>query len=175
MATRAKRPGVRVGVLMGSDSDWEVMAAAARRLADLKIPYEVRVASAHRSPAKAAAYASQARSRGVGVLIVGAGGAAHLAGLVAANTTLPVIGVPLDATSLHGLDALLATVQMPAGVPVATMAVGTSGADNAAIFAAQILAGNDRHLAKRLEAFKKSLAEQVDIRNARFQQERGTL
>ena len=123
----------------------------------------------------AAAAAAPAPGDGVGGRRVGAGGAPHLAGVVAATTTLPLIGVPLDATSMHGLDARLATVQMRAGVPVATMAGGTSGADNAAIFAAQILAGNDRHLAKRLEAFKKSLAEQVDIRNARFQQERGTL
>ena len=169
---RAKKRGpARVGVLMGSDSDWEVMSRAAKMLADLGIPYEIRVTSAHRSPARTAAYASQARERGLGVLIVGAGAAAHLAGVVAAHTTLPVIGVPLISTSLQGLDALLATVQMPAGVPVATVAVG--GAENAAILAAQILATADRPLAKRLDDLKKSLAQQVEVRNARLQREHG--
>ncbi len=172
---RAKKSVPRVAVLMGSDSDWDVMASAAKRLADFGVPYEVRVLSAHRSPAKAAAFAAQARARGLRVLIAGAGGAAHLAGVLAAHTTLPVIGVPLDATPLRGFDALLATVQMPGGVPVATMGVGAAGAENAAVLAVQILALADEGLAARLEDFKQELAEQVEIKNARLQQERGVV
>jgi len=160
----------RVGILMGSDSDWDVMAAAAKRLDGFNIPYEVTVASAHRAPQRTAEYASTARDRGLQVLIVGAGLAAHLAGVVAAHTTLPVIGVPLDAGTLRGMDALLATVQMPAGVPVATVAIGPAGADNAAILAAQILALQDAHLAARLAAFKRQLAQQVEEKDARLQQ-----
>ena len=172
MARKTRQEAVRVGILMGSDSDWEVMARAARKLDELGIASEVRVTSAHRSPARTAAYATRARDRGLGAIIVGAGAAAHLAGVVAAHTTLPVIGVPLDSTSLRGLDALLATVQMPAGVPVATMAVGGAGAENAAIFAAQILATADAGLARRLAEFKKTLAAQVEAKNARLQRQR---
>jgi phosphoribosylaminoimidazole carboxylase PurE protein len=157
-----------VGILMGSDSDWEVMRATAQRLDALGVPYEATVTSAHRAPDRTAAYASSARARGVRVLIAGAGLAAHLAGVVAAHTTLPVIGVPLEAGSLHGLDALLATVQMPAGVPVATMAVGKAGAENAAILAAEILALHDEALANRLAALKAELARQVEEKDARF-------
>jgi phosphoribosylaminoimidazole carboxylase PurE protein len=146
---------------MGSDSDWSVMKKAAATLEQFGISFEATVASAHRSPDKTAEYAQSARSRGIKVIIAGAGAAAHLAGAVVANTTLPVIGVPLDATSLNGLDALLATVQMPSGVPVATMAIGDAGAKNAAIFAAQILATADEELAGKLEQFKKDLSDQV--------------
>jgi len=153
--------GPIVGILMGSDSDWSVMKKAAATLEQFGISFEATVASAHRSPDKTAEYAQSARSRGIKVIIAGAGAAAHLAGAVVANTTLPVIGVPLDATSLNGLDALLATVQMPSGVPVATMAIGDAGAKNAAIFAAQILATADEELAGKLEQFKKDLSDQV--------------
>jgi phosphoribosylaminoimidazole carboxylase PurE protein len=150
-----------VGILMGSDSDWAVMKNAASVLADFGIPFEATVASAHRSPDKTAEYAQTARSRGIKVIIAGAGAAAHLAGAIVAKTTLPVIGVPLNASSLNGLDALLATVQMPSGVPVATMAIGAAGAKNAAIFAAQILATTNPELKDRLKRFKSELAEQV--------------
>jgi len=161
----------RVGILMGSDSDWEVMRAVAQRLDAFGVPYEVTVTSAHRTPEHTAAYASSARGRGLHVLIAGAGLAAHLAGTVAAHTTLPVIGVPLEAGSLHGLDALLATVQMPPGVPVATVAVGKAGAENAAILAAEILALHDEALAARLAAFKTELARQVEEKDARLKRQ----
>ncbi len=161
-----------VGILLASDSDWDVMSAAAARLEALQVPYEIIVTSAHRSPQRTATYAGSARERGVRVLIAGAGLAAHLAGVVAAHTTLPVIGVPIEVGSLGGLDALLATVQMPPGVPVATVAVGKPGAENAAVLAAQILALGDGELAKRLEAFKEQLAHAVEEKDARFQQRR---
>jgi phosphoribosylaminoimidazole carboxylase PurE protein len=150
-----------VGIVMGSDSDWNVMEKAVSVLTDLDIPFDVTIASAHRSPERTAEYARSARSRGLRVIISGAGAAAHLAGSLAALTTLPVIGVPLDASSLKGLDALLATVQMPAGVPVATMAIGPAGAKNAAILAAQILATSDSELVGRLEALKRKMADEV--------------
>ncbi|MBI2962270.1 MAG: 5-(carboxyamino)imidazole ribonucleotide mutase [Deltaproteobacteria bacterium] len=142
---------------MGSDSDWEVMSQAARRLEAFGVGCDVHVLSAHRTPRRTAAYAASAAARGIRVFICGAGGAAHLAGAVAAHTPLPVIGVPLDSSSLQGLDALLATVQMPKGVPVATVAVGAAGAENAAILAAQILALCDARLAARLVRFKRQL------------------
>ena len=151
-----------VGILMGSDSDYEVMAEAARALKSFGVPFEMTVSSAHRSPARTAEYARSARERGLRVLIVGAGAAAHLAGVVAAETTLPVIGVPIDSSALKGLDALLATVQMPAGIPVATMAIGAAGARNAGILAAQIIAGADAELARRLGGFKEELATGVE-------------
>ena len=147
---RSERQTALVAILMGSDSDWPAMSVAAERLEALGIPHEVRVLSAHRSPAETARFAGTARARGYQVIICGAGGAAHLAGAVAAHTTLPVLGVPLDAGNLGGLDALLATVQMPAGVPVGTLAVGRAGADNAALLAAQILALAVALLASRL-------------------------
>jgi phosphoribosylaminoimidazole carboxylase PurE protein len=162
------RQKAQVAVLMGSDSDWEVMSRAVRRLDELEIASDVQVMSAHRTPERVAKYASSARGRGVSVMIVGAGAAAHLAGVVAAHTTLPVIGVPLDATSLHGLDALLATVQMPVGVPVATVAIGASGAENAAILAAQILALQDKSLAARLQRFKDEMGNKVEENNRRL-------
>ncbi len=158
-----------VGILMGSDSDWETMEPAAERLRAFEIPFEVQVASAHRSPKVVTQYAERARRRGLGVLIAAAGGAAHLAGVVAALTTLPVIAVPVASTPLQGLDALLAMVQMPAGVPVATVAIGRAGAENAAILAAQILALKSRPLRERLERFKKELAESVEGKNLRLQ------
>ena len=155
-----------VGIIMGSDSDWETMEPAAKRLKALEIPCDVQVMSAHRSPAVVAEYASTARKRGLAVIIAGAGGAAHLAGVVAAHTTLPVIGVPVG-VSLGGLDALLATVQMPSGIPVATVAIG--GADNAAILAAQILGVRDAAIQQRLEKLKAELAEGVKQKNLRLQ------
>ncbi|HOB52401.1 MAG TPA: 5-(carboxyamino)imidazole ribonucleotide mutase [Acidobacteriota bacterium] len=150
-----------VGVLMGSLSDFEVMRGCLDTLAKLGIPYEVDVSSAHRSPDKTARYAAAARERGLRVIVVGAGAAAHLGGVVAAHTTLPVVGVPIDSSPLQGMDALLATVQMPPGVPVATMAVGKAGARNAAVFAAQVLALADPALAARLDRFKGEQADAV--------------
>jgi 5-(carboxyamino)imidazole ribonucleotide mutase len=157
----------RVAVLMGSDSDWETMAAAVTRLRGFGIACEAHVMSAHRTPDRVAEFVRSARERGIGAFIVGAGAAAHLAGVVAAQTTLPVIGVPLNATSLDGLDALLATVQMPSGVPVATVAIG--GAENAAILAAQILALGDAALAASLDRFKADMAAKVAEKDARLQ------
>ncbi|TMB51325.1 MAG: 5-(carboxyamino)imidazole ribonucleotide mutase [Deltaproteobacteria bacterium] len=167
MAVRDGRP--QVGILMGSDSDWDTMEGAAERLASFEIPYEVQVVSAHRSPKAVMQYAQTARRRGLAVIIAGAGGAAHLGGVVAAYTTLPVIGVPVASTPLQGFDALLATVQMPGGVPVATVAIGRAGAENAAVLAAQILALRSRPLRERLERFKTELAESVEGKNLRLQ------
>jgi phosphoribosylaminoimidazole carboxylase PurE protein len=158
-----------VAVLMGSDSDWEIMAGAVKRLGDFGIGAEAHVMSAHRTPARVAEYVSAAPKRGIRVFIAGAGSAAHLAGVVAAHTTLPVIGVPLNASSLDGLDALLATVQMPAGIPVATVAIGKAGAENAAILAAQILALGDAGLAQRLTEFKAEMARKVEEKDAALQ------
>lgn len=153
-----------VGILMGSDNDYDVMVEAARALKGFGVPFEMTVASAHRSPKRTADYVRDAEGRGVRVLIAGAGAAAHLAGVVAAETILPVIAVPIDASSLQGLDALLAMVQMPAGIPVATMAIGKAGARNAGVLAAQILAGSDPELAQRLLAYKRELALGVEKR-----------
>lgn len=157
---------------MGSDSDWEVMSAAAKRLEAFGVAHEVMVTSAHRAPEKTAKYASTAEKRGLQVVIAGAGVAAHLAGVVAAHTPLPVIGVPLESGSLRGMDSLLSTVQMPPGVPVATVAIGKGGAENAAILAVQILALGDKALAKRLKDFKAGLERQVEEKNARLQKQR---
>ena len=159
-------PQPRVSILMGSDSDLPTMAEAARTLADLGIPYELEITSAHRSPDRSRDLVRTARERGIQVFIVGAGGAAHLAGMVAAHTTLPVLGVPLASSDLQGLDALLATVQMPAGVPVATLAIGKAGAANAALLAAQILALADEALARRLAERRDRMAESVARRSA---------
>lgn len=161
----------RVAILMGSDSDWEVMSAAAQRLEAFGVAYDVQVMSAHRTPARVSELASSARAEGVEVFIVGAGAAAHLAGAVAAHTTLPVIGVPLAATALNGLDALLSTVQMPAGVPVATVAIGPAGAENAAILAAQILAVSDESLAAKLEDARAEMARGVEQKNRNLQEQ----
>jgi phosphoribosylamine--glycine ligase len=151
-----------VGIVMGSDSDLPVMQVAADFLKSVAIPYEMSVASAHRTPERAALYASSARERGLKVIIAGAGMAAHLAGVLASQTILPIIGVPLEASSLNGLDALLATVQMPPGVPVATMAIGKAGAQNAAVLATQILALGDPVIAKKLIQHKETMAAQVE-------------
>jgi 5-(carboxyamino)imidazole ribonucleotide mutase len=150
-----------VGIIMGSASDWETMAAAAELLDKLGIAYEVRVVSAHRTPDLLFEYASGARARGLEVLIAGAGGAAHLPGMAAAKTTLPVLGVPVQSKSLGGLDSLLSIVQMPAGVPVATFAIGSAGATNAALCAAAILANKYPALASALESFRERQTQSV--------------
>ena len=152
----------KVGIVMGSDSDLPVMQEAAAVLKKFGVPCLMTVASAHRSPARAADFAAGAATRGIRVIIAGAGHAAHLAGVMAAHTRLPVIGVPIDSSCLQGLDALLATVQMPPGIPVATMAVGKPGARNAGILAAQILALADPELDRRLEDDKQEMARQVE-------------
>lgn len=154
-----------VAILMGSDSDLEVMNEGAQTLKEFGVPYEMKVLSAHRSPEDVTRFAKQAKGRGFQVIICGAGGAAHLAGVVAAQTTLPVIGIPINSTALGGLDSLLATVQMPAGTPVATVAIGKSGARNAGLLACQILALRDGALQGKLEQFKKKLAAGVRKKN----------
>jgi phosphoribosylamine--glycine ligase len=151
-----------VGIVMGSDSDLGVMKETTAVLKKFDIPFEMTVASAHRSPKRAAEFASSARNRGIKVIIAGAGHAAHLAGVIAAHTSLPVIGVPIDSSCLQGFDSLLSTVQMPPGIPVATMAIGKSGAKNAGILAIQILAISNRNLTRRLEEFKSEMALQVE-------------
>jgi len=158
-------PRPRVAILMGSDSDLPVMAEAARTLESLGVPYELEVTSAHRTPERTAEIVRGAPARGVRVFVVGAGGAAHLAGVVAAHTTFPVLGVPLASSELLGLDALLATVQMPAGIPVGTLAVGKAGATNAAILAAEILALADPAIADRLAAARRDMAAKVEARS----------
>lgn len=157
---------------MGSDSDLQVMREAEKRLDYFAIPYETRVLSAHRTPVQTLRYAATAARRGLEVIIVGAGAAAHLAGAVAANTTLPVIGVPIDSSSLKGLDALLATVQMPAGVPVATMAIGEAGAANAGIFAAAIIGRKDPKVAAKLARYKEEMAAGVAQKDRHLRSER---
>ncbi|MBI5894126.1 MAG: 5-(carboxyamino)imidazole ribonucleotide mutase [Deltaproteobacteria bacterium] len=151
-----------VGILMGSDSDMPIMGEAAKVLKEFGIPYEITISSAHRSPKRTSKYARTARERGIKVIIAGAGSAAHLAGFIAAETILPVIGVPIDSSALKGLDALLSTVQMPGGVPVASMAIGKAGAKNAGIFAVQILATSDEGLAKKLKEYKEKMAKEVE-------------
>jgi len=146
-----------VGIVMGSTSDRDVMEECVKTLREMGIDFEITVSSAHRTPDKTRDYATSATDRGIEVLIAGAGWAAHLAGTLASYTTLPVIGVPIDSSSLKGMDSLLSTVQMPPGVPVATMAIGRGGAKNAAIFAAQILALKHADIAKRLEEYKGGL------------------
>ena len=161
----------RVLILMGSDSDLAIMKGAADALTELAIPYEVHIASAHRTPEKALRLASTAAAEGFGVIIAGAGGAAALAGVIAAETILPVIGVPIDSSSLQGLDALLATVQMPPGVPVATVAIGKAGAANAGILATQIIALHDPEVAARLRQYKTELAAGVERAAAALQEQ----
>jgi phosphoribosylaminoimidazole carboxylase PurE protein len=158
-------------IVMGSASDKEVMAEAAEVLRELRIPYEMGVYSAHRTPERAAKLASEAAGRGVRVLIAGAGAAAHLAGALASRTNLPVVGVPLAATPLAGLDALLATVQMPAGFPVATMAIGKPGARNAAFLAAQILATSDDSLSRKLAVWREEKAREVEAASEKMARE----
>ncbi|MET1051520.1 MAG: 5-(carboxyamino)imidazole ribonucleotide mutase [Mycetocola sp.] len=156
-------PRPLVGVVMGSDSDWSVMAAASEVLSEFGVDHEVEVVSAHRTPEKMIAYGRDADARGVKVIIAGAGGAAHLPGMLASVTTLPVIGVPVPLSKLDGLDSLLSIVQMPAGVPVATVSIG--GAKNAGLLAVKILATADRDLTARLSDYSASLAELVDEKN----------
>lgn len=159
-----------VGILMGSDNDYDVMAETAKALKQFDIPFEMIVSSAHRTPERTMEYVRSAQGRGLKVLIAGAGAAAHLAGVVAAETLLPVIAVPIDATSLKGLDALLAMVQMPAGIPVATMAIGPAGARNAGIFAARMIATEDQQLSAKLQTFKDEMASGVVKKSDRVQQ-----
>ena len=154
---------------MGSDSDLPVMQAAADFLHSMDIPYEITVSSAHRTPEAASDYARKAASRGLQIIIAGAGMAAHLAGVLAAHTNIPIIGVPIDASSLNGLDALLSTVQMPPGVPVATMGIGKAGAKNAGVLAARILALHDKKIGAKLATFKKEMAKQVEAKNKKLQ------
>ena len=149
-------------ILMGSDSDAPVMQAAGDVLTEFGVTWEMTVASAHRSPARVTSLVDGAPGRGVKVFIVGAGAAAHLAGVVAAHSTLPVIGVPIDSSALKGMDALLSTVQMPPGVPVATVSIGKPGATNAAVLAAQILAVGDAAMSKKIQDYKKKLADKVE-------------
>jgi 5-(carboxyamino)imidazole ribonucleotide mutase len=150
-----------VGVIMGSKSDWDVMRNAAETLKKFSVPYEARVLSAHRTPAQAAEYVSSLESRGIEVLIAAAGGAAHLAGVAAAHTLLPVLGVPMESASLKGLDSLLSTVQMPGGIPVGTLAIGKPGATNAALLAVAILANKRPELRAKLRAFREEQAKKV--------------
>lgn len=150
-----------IGILMGSKSDWPVMQAATETLESLGIPHEVRVLSAHRTPDLALEYAESAESRGLEAIICAAGGAAHLAGVIASKTTLPVLGVPLEGWALNGLDALLSTVMMPGGIPVATFAIGKAGAKNAAYFAAAMLARKDEKIRAALEKFRADQSKQV--------------
>jgi len=159
----------KVAVIMGSDSDWPVVKAACQQLKEFGIPFEAHILSAHRTPAQAAEFARGARANGFGALICAAGMAAHLAGAIAANTTLPVIGIPMKGGAMDGLDALLATVQMPSGIPVATVAL--NGAKNAAVLAAQILAVSDEVLAVRLDEARQHMADQIAAKEAKLQAE----
>ena len=159
----------QVGIVMGSDSDMGVMQSAAEVLKDFGVAFEITVASAHRSPQRAASWAAAAADRGIKVIIAGAGHAAHLAGAMAAHTSLPIIGVPIDSSCLQGMDALLATVQMPPGIPVATMAIGKPGARNAGILAVQILALADEALAHKLEEYKRDMAAKVEKKAKKLQ------
>src|SRR5690348_17812174 len=147
-------PGPQVGIIMGSQSDWTTLKAAAALMRELGVRHEIRIVSAHRTPDRMAAYAKEAGARGLKVIIAGAGGAAHLPGMVASMTTLPVLGVPVESRTLKGLDSLLSIAQMPGGVPVATFAIGAAGAKNAALQAAAILALSDARLDKRLKAWR---------------------
>lgn len=152
---------VNVGVIMGSISDWNTMEHTCQVLEELDIPYEKEVISAHRTPDEMFHYAKTARERGLKVIIAGAGGAAHLPGMVASQTTLPVIGVPVQTKALDGMDSLLSIVQMPGGVPTATMAIGQAGAKNAGLYAAHILAAFDIEIAEQLEEYRKTMQEKV--------------
>jgi len=160
-----------VGIVMGSDTDLPVMTDTAQTLKKFGVPFELEITSAHRSPARTSEYARSAIQRGLKVIIVGAGGASHLAGVIAAETTLPVIGVPMATTTLAGLDALLSTVQMPGGVPVACTAIGKPGAINAAIFAVEIIATSDPDLAKKLAEYKEQLARSVAEKSEKVKRE----
>ena len=150
-----------IGIVMGSNSDWPTMQASAKVLKDFGVPFEARVVSAHRTPDLMFEYAEQARARGLRAIIAGAGGAAHLPGMIAAKTTVPVLGVPVQSKALSGKDSLLSIVQMPKGIPVATFAIGEAGAANAALFAVAMLANEDAGLHSKLQAFRKAQAEKV--------------
>jgi 5-(carboxyamino)imidazole ribonucleotide mutase len=150
-----------VGIIMGSKSDWETMRHAAEMLDRLSIPYETKIVSAHRTPQRLYDYAQSARARGLKVIVAGAGGSAHLPGMAASMTSLPVLGVPVETRSLKGMDSLLSIVQMPAGIPVGTLAIGKAGATNAGLLAAAILAGSDAELAVRLDAFREQQTSSV--------------
>ncbi len=163
-----KKPEATVSVVMGSDSDQPVMDETVKVLREFDIGYEVVLTSAHRSPERTSSFAKKAADRGVRVIIVGAGAAAHLAGVIASQTHLPVIGVPIDATSLRGLDALLSTVQMPGGIPVATMAIGKAGAKNAALMAIRILSLEDAALRKTLQVYCRKMARDVEKKHKRL-------
>ena len=163
-----------VGIIMGSDSDLQVMREAAIILKQFEIPYEIGVYSAHRSPRRTAEYVKSARQRGLKLIIAGAGSSAHLAGVTAADTPLPVIGVPIDSSPLSGLDSLLSTVQMPPGVPVATMGVGKSGATNAGIFAVQVLALQDEKLMNHLVEYKEQLEKSIAEKSRKVAEEDGS-
>jgi len=159
MSTPAQKP--LVGVIMGSRSDWPTLSKAAEILAELGVPYETKVVSAHRTPDRLVEYAKSARDRGLRIIIAGAGGAAHLPGMVASMTSLPVLGVPVKSSALSGLDSLLSIVQMPKGIPVGTLAIGEAGAANAGILAASMLANNDAALLKRLDAYRQAQTDAV--------------
>ncbi len=159
----------RVLLMMGSDTDLPVMQEAADILSSFNIPYEMRISSAHRSPVRTLALASEAAGRGIKVIIAGAGMAAHLAGVVASKTILPVIGVPMPGGALNGVDALYATVQMPAGIPVATMAIGRAGAKNAGLFAVQILALSEPHLAESVMRYRVEMDKELELKDANLQ------
>jgi len=158
----------RVAVMMGSDSDLDVMKETMHLLKEFNISYQVKILSAHRSPDMTAQFAKLAGKRGIKVIIAGAGGSAHLAGVVASHTTLPVIGVPMDTKALKGIDSLLSTVQMPSGIPVATVAIGKAGAKNAAILAAEILGISDNTLKKKLKTHKRKLVNTVKLKNKKL-------
>ena len=160
-----------VGIIMGSDTDLPIMSEAAKMLEKFGVPFEIEIVSAHRSPARTHEYATSAIDRGLKVIVVAAGGAAHLAGVVAALTTLPVIAVPMATTVLSGIDSLLSSVQMPAGVPVAAMAIDKPGAINAAIYATEILATSDSQVTERLRSYKQELARGVEEKSARVKQQ----
>jgi 5-(carboxyamino)imidazole ribonucleotide mutase len=161
MPSKRPNPSVLVGVIMGSRSDWPVMAHAAEVLRILQVPFEAKIVSAHRTPDRLYDYAKSAKSRGLKVIVAGAGGAAHLPGMTASMTTLPVLGVPVEATGLQGLDSLLSIVQMPGGVPVGTLAIGKAGAKNAGLLAASILALSDPDLARRLDDYRAQKTAEV--------------
>ena len=174
MATSKKKTAKPlVGIVMGSDSDYAIMSETSKILDQFGVANEVLVTSAHRTPARTRKYVEQARKRGIRVLVAGAGAAAHLAGVIAAETILPVIGVPIGSSPLQGFDALLSTAQMPGGVSVATMAIGKAGAKNAGIMAVQMLALSDARLTKKLDQYKKDMAKQVEAKSRKLEAEHG--
>lgn len=159
------KPKSKVAIIMGSGSDLNVMNEAASMLKEFAVPYEIKILSAHRTPKDTIMYAKAAKAKGIKIIIAGAGGAAHLAGVIAAHTILPVIGVPMETQYLKGIDSLFSTVQMPSGIPVGCMAIGSYGAKNAALFALEILALSDKNIYKRLERYRKKLAKTVKEKN----------